>query len=190
MLDRYDTTLVLKLYSAAWLPRLEEIFSLIKEKISCERIVLRMSRNIQGTSRKNNLDQHDGPFLFRFHAGWRAVIFPRMAPTCVSRPIICGGKPTLFFLGISVKIARWWKRWGAEQKSLNAVLIFRATYSVYAARGGAKSVTDPDISAHAVGSAKWNFALAKNFPAVAAACEHRTVQAVALEWIENAKGKI
>src|SRR5207249_1010587 len=47
VLDRYATTLVLKIYTAAWLPRLEEIISLIRERLKPERIVLRMSRNIQ-----------------------------------------------------------------------------------------------------------------------------------------------
>jgi 23S rRNA (cytosine1962-C5)-methyltransferase len=65
---------------------------------------------------------------------------------------------------------------------------FSGGFSVYAARGGAKSVTDLDISAHALESAKRNFALNKNFPTVAA-CEHRTVQADAFEWIENSKEK-
>ncbi len=47
VLDKYDSTLVLKIYTAAWLPRLDEILALFKEKIPCERIVLRLSRNIQ-----------------------------------------------------------------------------------------------------------------------------------------------
>ena len=47
VLDRYDRTLVLKLYSAAWLPRLEEVAELIADRLRPERIVLRLSRNIQ-----------------------------------------------------------------------------------------------------------------------------------------------
>ena len=47
VLDRYDDSLVLKLYTAAWLPRLEEMLALIKAKIPCAHIVLRLSRNIQ-----------------------------------------------------------------------------------------------------------------------------------------------
>ena len=47
VLDRYDRTLVLKLYTAAWLPRLEEIAGLITGRLRPERIVLRLSRNIQ-----------------------------------------------------------------------------------------------------------------------------------------------
>src|SRR5450432_3288555 len=45
VLDRYDTALVLKIYTAAWLPRLDEILPLFQEKIPCDRIVLRLSRN-------------------------------------------------------------------------------------------------------------------------------------------------
>ena len=47
VLDRYDSTLVLKLYTAAWLPRLEEIVASITERLRPERLVLRLSRNIQ-----------------------------------------------------------------------------------------------------------------------------------------------
>src|SRR2546427_2650929 len=47
VLDRYDQTLVLKLYTAAWLPRLEEVSEIIGEELRPERIVLRLSRNIQ-----------------------------------------------------------------------------------------------------------------------------------------------
>jgi 23S rRNA (cytosine1962-C5)-methyltransferase len=65
---------------------------------------------------------------------------------------------------------------------------FSGGFSVYAARGGAKSVTDLDISAHALESAKRNFALNKDVPAVAA-CRHETVQADAFEWIEKSSSK-
>jgi 23S rRNA (cytosine1962-C5)-methyltransferase len=47
VLDRYDTTLVLKLYTTAWLPRLNEITALLNEQLPHERLVLRLSRNIQ-----------------------------------------------------------------------------------------------------------------------------------------------
>ena len=67
------------------------------------------------------------------------------------------------------------------RRVLNA-FSFSGGFSVYAARGGAKSVTDLDISAHALESAKRNFALNKNFPGVAA-CRHETVQADAFEWL-------
>jgi len=75
----------------------------------------------------------------------------------------------------------------AGRRVLNA-FSFSGGFSVYAARGGAKSVTDLDISAHALESAKRNFALNRNFPAVAA-CRHETVQADAFAWIEKSPAK-
>src|SRR5216117_1498949 len=46
VLDRYAATLVMKLYTAAWLPRLEEIVGLIQAQLHPQRILLRLSRNI------------------------------------------------------------------------------------------------------------------------------------------------
>ena len=65
---------------------------------------------------------------------------------------------------------------------------FSGGFSLYAARGGAKSVTDLDISAHALVSARRNFALNQSLPAVAQ-CRHETAQGDAFAWLENAKEK-
>jgi 23S rRNA (cytosine1962-C5)-methyltransferase len=69
------------------------------------------------------------------------------------------------------------------RKVLNA-FSFSGGFSVYAARGDAISVTDLDISAHALESAKRNFALNKKFSGVAN-CRHETVQADAFEWLAS-----
>src|ERR1039458_571952 len=50
VLDRYDTTLALKLYTAAWLPRLGELEELAGTL--GERVILRLSRNIAATARE------------------------------------------------------------------------------------------------------------------------------------------
>src|SRR5260221_8256233 len=47
VLDRYDTTLVIKLYTSAWLPWLEPICAAILNRLQPQRIVLRLSRNAQ-----------------------------------------------------------------------------------------------------------------------------------------------
>jgi 23S rRNA (cytosine1962-C5)-methyltransferase len=70
------------------------------------------------------------------------------------------------------------------KKVLNA-FSFSGGFSVYAARGGAVSVTDLDISAHALESAKRNFASNQNFPGVAN-CRHEIVQADCFDWLEKA----
>jgi 23S rRNA (cytosine1962-C5)-methyltransferase len=59
---------------------------------------------------------------------------------------------------------------------------FSGGFSLYAARGGAKSVTDLDISKHALESARRNFALNQADEAVAQ-CRHETVQTDAFAWL-------
>jgi 23S rRNA (cytosine1962-C5)-methyltransferase len=185
VLDRYDTTLVLKIYTAAWLPRLEETVSLFKETIPCERIVLRLSRNIQSVAERRAPPRRDGQ-----------IIFSQLAETVLGAPIIfqengirfeadvVRGQKTGFFLD-QRENRREVEMLARGRRVLNA-FSFSGGFSVYAARGGAKSVTDLDISAHALESAKRNFALNQNFPGVAA-CRHETVQADTFEWLPNAK---
>jgi 23S rRNA (cytosine1962-C5)-methyltransferase len=185
VLDRYDTTLALKIYTAAWLPRLDEILALLKNKIPCERIVLRLSRNIQAAAEKQ-CQRHDGQ-----------IVFSKRAGTALDAPIIFSengvrfeadvvrGQKTGFFLD-QRENRREVETLARGRRVLNA-FSFSGGFSVYAARGGAISVTDLDISAHALESAKRNFALNQHFPGVAA-CSHETVQADAFEWLaEDAK---
>ena len=182
VLDRYDTTLVVKIYSAAWLPRLDEILALFKEKISCERVVLRLSRNIQPAVEKQ-YQRRDGQMLFGAPPE-SAVIFSENGIRFEAD--VLRGQKTGFFLD-QRENRREVESLAAGRRVLNA-FSFSGGFSVYAARGGAKSVTDLDISAHALESAKRNFALNKNFPRVAA-CRHETVQADAFKWIESDAGK-
>ncbi|MBI4884531.1 MAG: class I SAM-dependent methyltransferase [Actinobacteria bacterium] len=48
VLDRYDRTLVLKLYSAMWLPHLADVVSAIAESFRPEALILRLARNMHG----------------------------------------------------------------------------------------------------------------------------------------------
>ena len=182
VLDKYDSTLVLKLYTAAWLSRLEETVSLFKEKIPCERIVLRLSRNIQSIAEKQ-FQLRDGQALFGSTPN-APVIFSENGIRFEAD--VLRGQKTGFFLDQRENRAEV-EKLSRGKKVLNA-FSFSGGFSVYAARGGAKSVTDVDISAHALESAKRNFALNKNSTAVAA-CRHETVPADAFEWIETAKEK-
>jgi 23S rRNA (cytosine1962-C5)-methyltransferase len=200
VLDRYDATLVLKLYTAAWLPRLDETLKLFKDEISCERIVLRLSRNIQkaaialprpvrnerGEERENAPAPRgllDGQVLFG-SAPAGTVIFSENGIRFEAD--VLRGQKTGFFLD-QRENRREVEALSRGRRVLNA-FSFSGGFSVYAARGGAKSVTDLDISAHALESARRNFALNKNFPAVAV-CRHETVQADAFEWIEKCPAK-
>jgi 23S rRNA (cytosine1962-C5)-methyltransferase len=70
----------------------------------------------------------------------------------------------------------------AQGRDVLNAFSFSGGFSLYAARGGAKSVTDLDLSAHALDSAARNFALNQTLPAVAA-CRHERVQADAFAWL-------
>ena len=187
VLDCYDTTLVLKLYTAAWLPRLDEILALLQEKISCDRIVLRLSRNIQSHAERRSPTRHDGEIIFSKHAGSETgapVIFSENGIRFEAD--VLRGQKTGFFLDQRENRAEV-ETLSSGKKVLNA-FSFSGGFSVYAARGGAVSVTDLDISAHALESAKRNFALNQNFSTVAA-CRHETVPADAFDWIEKTSAK-
>jgi 23S rRNA (cytosine1962-C5)-methyltransferase len=182
VLDRYDTTLVLKLYTAAWLPRLDEILARLKEKIPCERIVLRLSRNIQPFAEKQ-FHKRDGEILFGSTPSG-LVIFSENGLRFEAD--VVRGQKTGFFLD-QRENRREVELLARGGRVLNA-FSFSGGFSVSAARGGATDVTDLDISAHALESAKRNFALNQNFSTVAA-CRHETVQADAFEWIEKTSVK-
>ena len=187
VLDRYDATLVLKLYTAAWLPRLDAVLALLRANLPCERIVLRLSRNIQSESERRTPPRLDGENVFSNPAGVKPaapVIFSESGLRFEAD--VWRGQKTGFFLdqrenrGLVETLAR-------GRRMLNA-FSFSGGFSVYAARGGAVSVTDLDISAHALESAKRNFALNQNLPALAA-CPHETIRADAFEWIEKSAAK-
>jgi 23S rRNA (cytosine1962-C5)-methyltransferase len=61
---------------------------------------------------------------------------------------------------------------------------FSGGFSLHAARGGARSVTDLDISPHALESARRNFELNAADPRIAAA-RHESVQSDAFAWLER-----
>ena len=187
VLDRYDTTLVLKIYTAAWLPRLEEILSLLKEKIPCERIILRLSRNIQSLAERRAPARQDGAILFSHDAGTvpgAPIVF--LENGIRFEADVVRGQKTGFFLD-QRENRREVETLARGRRVLNA-FSFSGGFSVYAARGGAASVTDLDISAHALASAKRNVALNTRYPAVAG-CRHETVQADAFEWIASGPDK-
>ena len=176
VLDRYDTTLVLKIYTAAWLPRLAEITALFREKIPADRIVLRLSRNIRAVAEKS-FQQRDGQILLGEPPSGPVVFLENRVRFEAE---VLQGQKTGFFLD-QRENRREVESLARGRRMLNA-FSFSGGFSIYAARGGARSVTDLDISAHALESAKRNFALNTHFPSVAA-CRHETVQADAFEWL-------
>lgn len=178
VLDRYDTTLVLKIYTSAWLPRLDEVRELINKALSNERIVLRLSRNIQETAAKD-YGKTDGQVLHgKLPSG--AVVFSETGLMFESD--VLRGQKTGFFLD-QRENRRMVESLAHGRAMLNA-FSFSGGFSLYAARGGARSVTDLDISAHALEAAKRNFELNRNLSAVAGTL-HKAIQADAFDWLEQ-----
>jgi 23S rRNA (cytosine1962-C5)-methyltransferase len=176
VLDRYARTLVLKLYTAAWLPRLAEITGLIAERLCPERIVLRLSRNIQAIA-KRQFDRQDGTILSGPPLAG-PVVFQESGLRLEAD--VLRGQKTGFFLD-QRENRRHVESLASGRRVLNA-FSFSGGFSLYAARGGATSVTDLDISAHALAGAERNFALNEAHAAVAA-CRHEIVQAEAFRWL-------
>ena len=180
VLDRYARTLVLKLYTAAWLPRWEEIARLIAERLRPERIVLRLSRNIQQVAGKHfgkaDGEILDGPPLDE------PVVFQETGLGFEAD--VLRGQKTGFFLD-QRENRRQVERLARGRTVLNA-FSFSGGFSLYAARGGALSVTDVDISAYALAGAERNFALNQSNACVAA-CRHELIQADALNWLGEQK---
>ena len=176
VLDRYDTTLVVKLYTAAWLPRLGDISNLIQETLRPLRLVLRLSRNIQQLAAKE-FDCFDGKIIFgpELH---EPVIFVENGVRFEAD--VLRGQKTGFFL--DQRENRHEVQALARGREVLNTFSFSGGFSLYAARGGAASVTDLDISSHALDSARRNFALNASDLNVAR-CQHETLQADAFEWL-------
>lgn len=187
VLDRYADTLVLKLYTAAWLPHLGEITALLNAEIPNERIVLRLSRNIQeqsavlGRYGLPGLTEPltdgsvltgaplEGSVRFQEHGIWFEADVAR-------------GQKTGFFLDQRDNRSRV-EALARGRAVLNA-FSFSGGFSLYAARGGAVSVTDVDISPHALESARRNQAL-NRADADVRACRFDGVQADVFDWLRD-----
>ena len=183
VIDRYGETLVLMIYTTAWRDRVGDLLPLLvgidvrrftlnfagssnKDQNllpSIPTIVLRTSRTLNAADVEVLHGKIDGPVQFlenglRFEAD------------------VLRGQKTGFFLDQreNRKIVETLER---DRDVLNA-FSFSGGFSVYAARGGARSVTDLDISAHALASARRNFALNK----LESVC-HETIQADTFEFL-------
>jgi len=202
VLDCYAETLVMKIYTVAWLPRLAEITGLICDTLKPERLVLRLSRNIQETARKN-FRVEDGMELSRDgrdedEGGLKKNPSQPSRPSRDLSPVtfletglhfeadVVRGQKTGFFLDQRENRRR--VETLAQGRDVLNAFSFSGGFSLYAARGGAKSVTDLDISAHALESAKRNFALNKTDENTAG-CQHETIQADAFKWLEENETK-
>jgi 23S rRNA (cytosine1962-C5)-methyltransferase len=176
VLDRYGDTLVLKTYTAAWLPRLNEILELLVELLRPGRIVLRLSRNIQDRA-ATAFARTDGQIIMG--PSLKGAVIFRETGLRFEADVVHGQK-TGFFLD-QRENRRLVERLASGRDVLNA-FSFSGGFSLYAARGGARSTTDVDISAHALDASRRNFALNSDIKTIRQ-CHHETVQADVFEWL-------
>jgi 23S rRNA (cytosine1962-C5)-methyltransferase len=178
VLDRFNTTLVLKIYTGIWLSRLPELVQLINTQLQPERIVLRLSRNLQAMAFSQFVISDGqvihGPPLTG------PVVFQETGLNFEAD--VLRGQKTGFFLD-QRENRRHVEALAAGREVLNA-FSFSGGFSLYAARGGARSVSDLDISRHALESSQRNFKLNESNPRVAG-CRHELVQADVFEWLKQ-----
>jgi len=163
VLDRYASTLVLKLYTAAWLPHLPEVRAAIDGVLAPERLVLRLARAIErACEQRAGLSDGallagpalDAPLDFREN-GLRFRCDP------------VRGQKTGFFLDQRENRARVGEL--ARGKRVLNAFSYTGGFSLYAARGGATDVVSLDSSRAALDEARENFALNADVPEIARA---------------------
>jgi len=182
VIDRYDATLVVKLYSLAWVPWLPELRAALDEVCPSACIVLRLSREL--------LQRPE--FLYGLESG------DVLAGPVPSGPVpfnenglrfeadVLRGQKTGFFFDQRDNRARVGKL-ATGQRMLN-VFAYTGGFSLYAARGGAPEVLSLDASAPALAAAERNFTLNGDLPAVAAA-RHTVLAADAFAALAELHGR-
>ncbi len=151
VVDRYNNTLVVKVYTSAWFPYLKMLVDLLGEMTGAGRVLLQLSRHVQRVSESGYRNNQvlfgpglEGPVRFRENGlSFEADLLH--------------GQKTGFFLDQREnrqKVREW-----AEGRSVLNVFSYTGAFSVYALAGGARSVLEIDINAQAQTAALKNWQL-------------------------------
>ncbi len=153
--DVYDSVLVVKLYSAIWMPFLKDIFPLLLKATNCKTLVLRLSRNLQKAPESLH-GLHDGQVLFGKLEN-ENIIFKEHSLNFEANVI--HGHKTGYFL--DHRHNRFKIRSLSKGKTVLDIFAYAGGFSVNALAGGATNVTSLDISKPALELAKRNVSLNK-----------------------------
>lgn len=176
VIDRYRDTLVLKLYSAIWLPHLRDMVPAIDKALHPAAVVLRLARAMHGSARYG---LEEGDALIGVPPT-DAVLFTEYGLT-FEADVVHGQKTGYFF------DQRDNRALVAEHARGCRVLdVFANTggFSVHAAAGGAREVVAVDQSGPALAAASRNMAHNIGINEVAA-CSFRTEAGDALEVMDR-----
>ena len=152
ILDRYGDSLVLKLYTTAWLPHLEALVGALGDAIVFDNLVLRLSRALQ-SDRLNVAKLYglrDGQLLIG--ADDEPVSFVENG-LLFQADVLKGHKTGFFF---DQRENRQKARELADGRRVLDVFSYTGGFSVYALAGGARSVTALDASEKALETLKIN----------------------------------
>jgi len=151
VVDRYNNTLVVKVYTSAWFPYLKMLVDLLGEMTGAGRVLLQLSRHVQRVSEggyRNN--------QVLFGPGLEGPVRFRENGLSFEADLLHGQK-TGFFLDQREnrqKVRKW-----AEGRSVLNVFSYTGAFSIYALAGGARSVLEIDINAQAQTAALKNWQL-------------------------------
>lgn len=168
VIDRYAQTLVVKLYTTAWLPHLTHVLAGLTAVMPARRVMLRLSR----------FAQRYPEYSYGLENGQLLAGEPLKEPVIFQENglyfevDVMHGQKTGFFLDQRENRARV-ETLAAGKRVLN-VFAYTGGFSLYAARGGANRVISIDLSQPALATAMRNFKHNRNNTAVAA-CDHEVL---------------
>jgi 23S rRNA (cytosine1962-C5)-methyltransferase len=167
IVDQYDRTLVVKLYSPAWFPHLSDVIRVVRDRLGPDRVVLRLGRSVAvgetfGCVDGDTIvgDPPAGPVKFRERG-------------LVLEADVVRGQKTGHFL--DQRDNRALVRSMASGLAVLDVFSSTGGFSVSAAAGGATSVHMVDQSASAIEAAERNLAHNRHLPEVRRCATHATV---------------
>ncbi|MDE2858207.1 MAG: class I SAM-dependent rRNA methyltransferase [Chloroflexota bacterium] len=156
VIDRYGDTLVMKLYTVAWLPQMKTLIAAMRKTLKFQNLVLRLSRALQ-SQRHDILRLHglaDGQVLLGAGNLTRA---PFVENGLRFEADVRRGHKTGFFF--DQRDNRQKARELANGRRILDVFAYSGGFSVYGLAGGAKSILALDSSEPALEALKANVAL-------------------------------
>jgi 23S rRNA (cytosine1962-C5)-methyltransferase len=176
VLDQYDTTLVLKLYSAAWIPHLPVLVPILESLIEPSALIVRMSRNVAADG---DVDLADGTALIGDVPG-SPVRF--LENDLVFDADVVHGQKTGHFL--DQRDNRLEVRSRASGARMLDMFSCTGGFTVNAAAGGARSVHSVDVSPHAIEACREHMAANALISSVAN-CDHKVTRGDAFATMEE-----
>jgi len=177
VVDKYAESLVVKIYTVAWIPWLKDFVEALSAVAAPKQIILRLSRNSLG-QKENIYGLKDGMEIFGPPLDG-PVRF--MENGLIFEADLIRGQKTGFFLDQRENRQR--VRMLAKNKSVLNAFAYTGGFSLYAAKGGAKSVVSLDLSKPALAAAAVNFSLNRNL----AGCPHELLQGDAFALLAEMK---